>query len=75
MRNVIFDWYSSRDSPPMTLDIDFMTNILLVENVHPVAKERLESEGYKVDLISHAPSEAEAYSAFRQVSSSRSSIN
>jgi D-3-phosphoglycerate dehydrogenase len=36
-----------------------MTNILLVENVHPVAKERLESEGYKVDLISHAPSEAE----------------
>lgn len=36
-----------------------MTNILLVENVHPVAKERLESEGYKVDLISYAPSEAE----------------
>ncbi|WP_413290499.1 phosphoglycerate dehydrogenase [Bdellovibrio sp. HCB337] len=33
--------------------------ILLVENIHPVAKERLEEEGFKVDLISHAPSEAE----------------
>lgn len=33
--------------------------ILLVENIHPVAKERLEEEGFKVDLISHAPSEDE----------------
>ena len=33
--------------------------ILLVENIHEVAKERLVSEGFKVDLISHAPSEEE----------------
>ncbi|MFV8258786.1 phosphoglycerate dehydrogenase [Bdellovibrio bacteriovorus] len=33
--------------------------ILLVENIHTVAKERLEEEGYKVDLITHAPSEDE----------------
>jgi len=35
------------------------TRILLVENIHPVAKERLESEGYKVDLLTHAPTEDE----------------
>jgi D-3-phosphoglycerate dehydrogenase / 2-oxoglutarate reductase len=33
--------------------------ILLVENIHPVAKERLEQEGYHVDLIAHSPSEEE----------------
>lgn len=33
--------------------------ILLVENIHPIAKEKLEAEGYLVDLISHAPSEDE----------------
>ena len=33
--------------------------ILLVENIHPVAKERLEAEGYQVDLLTHAPSEDE----------------
>lgn len=33
--------------------------ILLVENIHTVAKESLESEGFEVDLISHAPNEAE----------------
>jgi len=33
--------------------------ILLVENIHHVAKERLEEEGFKVDLLSHAPSEEE----------------
>ena len=33
--------------------------ILLVENIHPVAKERLEAEGYQVDLLNHAPSEDE----------------
>ncbi|MBY0517841.1 MAG: phosphoglycerate dehydrogenase [Bacteriovoracaceae bacterium] len=33
--------------------------ILLVENIHPVAKKSLESEGFEVDLISHAPDEAE----------------
>lgn len=35
------------------------TKILLVESIHPVAKERLEGEGFEVDLITHAPSEAE----------------
>lgn len=33
--------------------------ILLLENIHPVAKEKLEEEGFKVDLISYAPSEEE----------------
>ena len=33
--------------------------ILLVENIHSVAKEALLSEGFKVDAISHAPSEEE----------------
>lgn len=33
--------------------------ILLVENIHQIAKTRLEEEGFKVDLISHAPSEEE----------------
>ena len=33
--------------------------ILLVENIHPVAKAALEAEGFEVDLISHAPAEAE----------------
>ncbi len=33
--------------------------ILLVENIHSVAKEALISEGFKVDALSHAPSEEE----------------
>lgn len=33
--------------------------VLLVENIHPTAKERLESEGLEVDLITHSPSEEE----------------
>lgn len=33
--------------------------ILLVENIHQVAQQTLISEGYKVDLIPHAPSEDE----------------
>lgn len=33
--------------------------ILLVENIHAVAKERLEDEGFEVELWTHAPSEAE----------------
>ncbi len=33
--------------------------ILLAENIHSVAKERLESEGFQVDLLSHSPSEEE----------------
>ena len=31
--------------------------ILLVENIHPVAAERLEKEGFQVDLMKEAPSE------------------
>ncbi len=34
-------------------------SILLVENIHPVAKEFLEHEGYQVDMLSHAPTEDE----------------
>lgn len=34
-------------------------SILLVENVHPVAKTRLEEEGFSVDLLTHSPSEDE----------------
>lgn len=33
--------------------------VLLVENIHKIAKTRLEEEGYEVDLISHAPAEEE----------------
>jgi D-3-phosphoglycerate dehydrogenase len=36
-----------------------VARILLVENIHAVAKERLESEGFKVDLLKHSPDEAE----------------
>ena len=35
------------------------SRILLVENIHGVAKETLQSEGFQVDLITHAPSEDE----------------
>ncbi len=34
-------------------------SILLVENIHPVAKEALEKEGYVVDMLSHSPTEDE----------------
>ncbi|MNJ96817.1 D-3-phosphoglycerate dehydrogenase [compost metagenome] len=33
--------------------------ILLVENIHQVAKERLEEEGFQVDLVTHSPGEEE----------------
>jgi D-3-phosphoglycerate dehydrogenase / 2-oxoglutarate reductase len=33
--------------------------ILLVENIHPIAKDYLESEGYEVDTLAHAPTEDE----------------
>ncbi|MGE3608389.1 MAG: phosphoglycerate dehydrogenase [Bacteriovoracaceae bacterium] len=33
--------------------------ILLVENIHPVAKTFLENDGHKVDLLTHSPSEEE----------------
>lgn len=36
--------------------------ILLVENIHPVAQERLREEGYETDLINHAPDEKELLS-------------
>lgn len=35
------------------------SKILLVENIHPIAKDYLESNGYQVDLLTHAPSEDE----------------
>lgn len=35
------------------------SRILLVENIHPIAKEFLEDEGYAVDLLTHSPSEEE----------------
>jgi D-3-phosphoglycerate dehydrogenase len=34
-------------------------SILLVENIHPTAKEMLEIEGFEVDLLTHAPTEDE----------------
>lgn len=34
-------------------------SILLVENIHPVAKEFLEGHGYHVDMLSYAPAEDE----------------
>lgn len=33
--------------------------ILLTEGIHPVAQEKLQAEGYVVDLIKHAPTEEE----------------
>jgi D-3-phosphoglycerate dehydrogenase / 2-oxoglutarate reductase len=33
--------------------------ILLLENIHQIAKTRLEESGYKVDLLTHSPSEEE----------------
>lgn len=35
------------------------TRILLVENIHSVAQDRLEKDGYSVDLIKDSPSEKE----------------
>ena len=36
-----------------------LPRILLVENIHPIAREYLESEGYAVDMLAHAPTEDE----------------
>jgi D-3-phosphoglycerate dehydrogenase len=33
--------------------------ILLTENIHEIAKQKLTEEGYKVDILTHAPSEEE----------------
>lgn len=38
---------------------NYHPRILLVENIHPIAKEKLESEGFQVDLLTHSPSEDE----------------
>jgi len=35
------------------------SRILLLENIHSVAKEKLEEHGYHVDLLSHSPNESE----------------
>lgn len=35
------------------------SKILLVENIHPVAKEFLENDGFQVDLLTYSPSEEE----------------
>ncbi len=39
--------------------------ILLVENIHPAAKTRLEEEGFTVDLLGHSPSESEMISTLK----------
>lgn len=41
------------------LDTITAMRILLTENIHPVAQEKLLEEGFKVDLLTHAPSEDE----------------
>jgi D-3-phosphoglycerate dehydrogenase len=33
--------------------------VLLLESIHPIAKTRLEEEGFSVDLLGHSPPEAE----------------
>lgn len=40
--------------------------VLLVENIHTIAKTRLEEEGYEVDLISYAPDEEELISLLKK---------
>ena len=40
--------------------------ILLVEGIHPIAKQQLESEGFQVDLIPHSPSAEEMMKLFPQ---------
>jgi D-3-phosphoglycerate dehydrogenase / 2-oxoglutarate reductase len=35
------------------------TKVLLVENIHAIAKQKLESEGFTVDSLSYAPAEEE----------------
>ena len=44
---------------PRKLDTIGAMRILLTENIHPVAQKRLADEGYKVDLLTYAPSESE----------------
>lgn len=42
--------------------------VLLVENIHPVAKEQLEKEGFQVDMLSHSPGEDELIKLLPQYS-------
>lgn len=44
---------------PVSLDTIGAMRILLTENIHAVAQKRLIEEGYKVDLLTYAPAEAE----------------
>ena len=44
--------------PPKLVTIGAM-RILLTENIHQIAQEKLTEEGFKVDLLTHAPSESE----------------
>lgn len=46
-------------SKPNMSETQKKIKVLLVENIHEIAKQRLESEGYHVDLLTHAPSEDE----------------
>ena len=39
-------------------------NILLLENIHPIAKQRLEEAGHQVDLIGHSPGPSEMKELF-----------
>ena len=45
--------------PNVLLQKNSPIKILLVENIHETAKEKLIAEGYHVDLLTHAPSEEE----------------
>jgi D-3-phosphoglycerate dehydrogenase len=42
--------------------------ILLLENIHPVAKAFLQSEGFHVDSLTHAPDESELIKLLKDVS-------
>lgn len=44
---------------PVSLDTIGAMRILLTENIHVVAQKKLVEEGYKVDLLTYAPSEDE----------------
>ncbi len=44
---------------PRGLDTIGAMRILLTENIHSVAQKRLAEEGYKVDLLTYAPTETE----------------
>jgi len=41
-------------------------NVLLLENIHPIAKERLEQAGFHVDLLTHSPDPSEMKELFEK---------